>query len=159
MESDDDLKIETEQVKYWEECLNSLAKQFVILLNAINLNLNIYQKRNILIEQIKTNYKTKSKQFKKEPSHLYCLSEVFFDFYSCLRNVYLNPDSMKLISQLNKEIKEIIQNITHTKNEACNSAFKIIKKCKTLITNIKEQETHYQKAKTSLDEAQIYQKK
>ena len=159
METEEDLKIETEQVKYWEECLNSLAKQFEILLNSMDLNLNIHQKKNSIIEKIKINYKTNSKQFKKEPSHLYCLSEIFFDFCSCLRNVYINPDSTKLLSQLNKSIKEIIQNITQTKNEACKSSFKIIKKCKDLITNIKEQENEYQKAKTSLDDAQIYQKK
>ena len=36
METEEDLKIETEQVKYWEECLNSLAKQFEILLNSMD---------------------------------------------------------------------------------------------------------------------------
>ena len=158
MESDDDLKIETEHVKYWEECLNSLAKQFEILFNSLKLNTNMQQKRNTFIEQIKSNYKINSKQFKNEPSHLYILTEEFFDFYSCLRE-NMSKDSKNLFSQIKNTIKEIINHIMETKNEACNSTFRIIKKCKDLIANIKNQENEFQKAKASLDDAQIYQKK
>jgi len=35
--SDEDLKIETEHVEYWENGLNSLCIQFEIILNSINL--------------------------------------------------------------------------------------------------------------------------
>ena len=158
MESDDDLKIETEQVKYWGECLKSLAKQFEILLNFINLNTNLQQKKNSSIEQIKSNYKIKTKEFKKEPSHLYILTEEFFDFYSCFRES-MNKESKNFISQIKKTMEEIITHIIQTKKEACNSTFRIIKKCKDLILRIKNQEEQYQKAKTSLDEAEVYQKK
>ena len=158
MESDDELQMETQQVKYWDECLSSLAKQYEILLNSLNLNRNIQLKRDSFIEQIKSNYKDKSKQFKKEPSHLYFLSEMFFDFYSCLRDS-VNIKNKSVVPQILKNVKEIIGNINKTKNEACKSSFRIIKKCKDLILNIKKQENEYQKAKTSLDDAQIYQKK
>ena len=158
MESDDDLKMETQQVKYWDECLSSLAKQYEILLNSLNLNKNIQLKRDSFIDQIKLNYKNKSKQFKQEPSHLYALSEMFFDFYSCLRDS-VNIKNKSVVPQIMKNIQEIIANINKTKNEACKSSFRIIKKCKDLIINIKKQENEYQKAKTSLDDAQIYQKK
>ena len=60
---------------------------------------------------------------------------------------------------MHKNIKEIISNIIKAKNEACQSTFRIIKKCKDLINIIKKQEDEYQKVKTSLDDAQIYQKK
>ena len=158
METNDDLKLETEHVKYWDECLKSLAKQFEILYNSIQTNVNYQEKRNSFIEQKKTKFKTELKLYKKEPSHLYFLSEVFFDFYSCLRDS-MNPNTKKTISQVNNSIKEIIQQIIQAKNETCKSTLRLIKKCKVLIANIKEQENEYQKAKTSLDDAQVYQKK
>ena len=58
-----------------------------------------------------------------------------------------------------KTIKEIISNINKTKNDVCENSLKIINKCNNLIINIKKQEIAFQKAKTELDDAQIYQKK
>jgi hypothetical protein len=46
-----------------------------------------------------------------------------------------------------------------TKNETCNDIIILIAKCKNLILSIKKQEEDYQKAKTALDDAIIYQKK
>ena len=158
MESNDDLKIETEHVKYWEECMNSLAKQFEILYNSIQINISIQQKRKTFIEEIKANYSSQLKPFKKEPSHLYFLPDIFFNFYSCSQDS-INPNTKKTAFNICKSIQEIIQQITQAKKETCKSAFRIIKKCKDLISNIKEQENEYQKAKTSMDDAQIYQKK
>ena len=156
--SEDELKTEIEQVKYWEESLNNLTKQFEILLNSINLNKNIQLRRYSFIEQIKTNYRTKSKGLKQEPSHLYFITDIFFDFYSCLRD-NLSTKSKEMLSQLSKTIKEIIQQIAQSKNETCNSTFRRIKRCKDLIISITSLENQYQKAKKSLDDAQIYQKK
>lgn len=129
MESNDDLKLETEHVKYWDECLKSLAKQFEILYNSIQSNANYQKKRNSFIEQQKAKFKTELKLYKKEPSHLYFLSEVFFDFYSYLKDS-MNPNTKKTISQVNNSIKEIIQQIIQAKNETCKSTLRIIKKCK-----------------------------
>ena len=156
MSEDDELRIEAEQVKFWENSLNYISKQFEILLKSINLNLNVQQKRNFYLDQIKTNYKTSSKQFKKEPSHLYFLSDIFFDFYNSLN---INSSSKKSLDGVVKTIQDIIQEISKAKNEACKSTFRIIRKCKELILSIKEQENQYQKVKKSLDDAQINQKK
>jgi len=156
MSEDDELIIETEQVKFWENSLNVFSKQFEILLNSINLNLNVQQKRNSYIEQLKSNYKTNSKPFKKEPSHIYSLSDLFFDFYTSLN---INSSSKNSLDDIIKTIQDIIQELSKTKNETCKSTFRIIRKCKELILSIKEQENQYQKAKKSLDEAQINQKK
>ena len=156
MSEDDELRIEIEQVKFWENSLNCLSKQFEILLKSMNLNLNIQQKRNSYLEQIKSNYKASSKQFKKEPSHLYFLSDIFFDFYNSLN---INSSSKNSLGDIVKTIQDIIQDISKTKNETCKSTFRIIRKCKELILSIKEQENEYQKVKKSLDDAQINQKK
>ena len=152
----DELRVETEQVKFWENSLNYLSKQFEILLKSINLNLNVQQKRNSYLEELKSNYKTSSKQFKKEPSHIYYLSDIFFDFYNSLN---INSSSKKSLDDIVKTIKNIIQEISKTKNETCKSTFRIIRKCKELILSIKDQESQYQKVKKSLDDAQINQKK
>ena len=156
MSESDELRVETEQVKFWENSLNYLSKQFEILLKSINLNLNVQQKRNSYLEELKSNYKTSSKQFKKEPSHIYFLSDIFFDFYNSLN---INSSSKKSLNDIVKTIKDIIQEISKTKNETCKSAFRIIRKCKELILSIKDQENQYQKVKKSLDDAQINQKK
>ena len=156
MSESDELRVETEQVKFWENSLNYLSKQFEILLKSINLNLNVQQKRNSYLEELKSNYKTSSKQFKKEPSHIYFLSDIFFDFYNSLN---INSSSKKSLNDIVKTIKDIIQEISKTKNETCKSTFRIIRKCKELILSIKDQENQYQKVKKSLDDAQINQKK
>ena len=158
MESNDDLSIETEHVKYWEECMNSLAKQFQILFNSIQTTRSIQKSRYTFIEEIKSNYNVQLKPFKKEPSRLYFLTDVFINFCSCLQDS-MYTDSNKNISQICISIREIIQQINQAKNETCKSAFRMIKKCKDIIEKIKEQENEYQKAKTSMDDAQIYQKK
>ena len=156
MSEGDELRVETEQVKFWENSLNYLSKRFEILLKSINLNLNVQQKRNSYLEELKSNYKTSSKQFKKEPSHIYFLSDIFFDFYYSLN---INSSSKKPLYDVVKTIKDIIQEISKTKNETCKSTFRIIRKCKELILSIKDQEKQYQKVKKSLDDAQINQKK
>ena len=158
MEIDEELKKETEQVKYWNECLKSLSKHFEILYNSLNLNKKAKIKRDSFIENIKANYKKESKQLKKEPSHLYSLTEIFFDFYSCVRDS-VNTKNKNFLPVMFKTIKEIIRNISQMKNEACQNSLKIINKCNVLISIIKKQEVDFQKAKTELDDAQINQKK
>ena len=153
--SDEELKTETEHVLYWENCLNSLSKHFEIILNFINLHSNIQKKRLSFSEKIKTNYQNESKPFKKEPSHIYVLTEIYFDLYSYLGK-NMNSETKKLLS---KTIKEIIKNLADAKNETCADTLKLINKCKQLILNIKNLEQDYQKAKIALDDAMIYQKK
>ena len=43
--SDEELKIESEHVAYWEEGLNSLSKQFEIVLNTVKLGEMVGGKR------------------------------------------------------------------------------------------------------------------
>ena len=59
--SDEELKIESEHVAYWEECLNSLSKQFEIVLNTVKLGEMVGGKRNNFTKGIKSNYINKSK--------------------------------------------------------------------------------------------------
>ena len=155
MSDDEDLKIETEHVEYWESGLNSLCKQFEIIIYAINLYYNLKDKRIYFTEKIKSNYINQSKQFKKEPSQIFFLSQIYFDFYSYLGNK-MNKETKKIIITT---IKEIINDLEQTKNETCNETLILITKCKDLIINIKKQEEEYKKAKTALDDAMIYQKK
>ena len=158
MEIDEELKKEVEEVKYWDECLKSLSKQFEILYKSLILSKNAQMKRDSFIENIKANYKKESKQLKKEPSHLYSLTEIFFDFYSCVRDS-ANTKNKNFFPSMTKTIKEIINNINKAKNDAYESSLKIINKCNNLIINIKKQEIDFQNAKTALDDAQINQKK
>ena len=153
--SNDELKLETGHVEYWEDCLNALSKHFEIILNLNNINYNLQDKRTSFIERLKTNYKTKTKPFKREPSRIFFLTEIYFDFYSFLGK---NMDS-KTKKLLDNTLKEILENIEQTKNETCKDTLTLINKCKQLIFNIKEQEQDYQKAKRALDDAQVYQKK
>ena len=153
--SDEELKIESEHVAYWEECLNSLSKQFEIVLNTVKLGEMVGGKRITFTKGIKTNYINKSKAYKNEPSHIYVLTQIYFSFYSCLGNK-MNDETKELLFN---SITEIIQEINQTKKDTCNSTLKIINKCKNLIINIKNQENDFKKAKESLDNAQIYQKK
>ena len=153
--SDDELKIETEHVQYWEDCLNSLSKHFEIIRELINKNKIIQDKRIFFIKDVKTKYKNDSKPFKKEPSHLFFLTEIYFDFYYYLGNV-INSKIKKL---LDNTIEEIIQNLKQTKTEICGGTLKLINKCKELILKIKKLTNDYEKAKTALDKAQIEQKK
>ena len=153
--SDEELNIETSHVSYWEDGLNSLSKQFKMILDINNTNYNIQDKRNSFFEQIKSNYNAKCKPFKKEPSHIFILTEIYFDFYSYLDNK-MNSETKKLLINT---INDIIKNLEKTKNETCNGTLILIDKCKSLIINIKNQEENYKKAKSALDEALIYQKK
>ena len=118
-------------------------------------NINLKDKRIYFTEKIKSNYINQSKQFKKEPSQIFFLSQIYFDFYSYLGNK-MNKETKKIIITT---IKEIINDLEQTKNETCNETLILITKCKDLIINIKKQEEEYKKAKTALDDAMIYQKK
>jgi len=153
--SDEELKIETEHVEYWENGLNSLSKQFEIIMNSTNLHYNLKDRRNIFSEKIKSNYDKQTKAFKKEPSQIFFLTQIYFDFYSYLGNK-MNKETKKVLITT---IKEIINNLEQTKKETCNDTLILITKCKDLIFNIKNQEKIYSKAKTELDDAMIYQKK
>ena len=153
--SDEDLKIETEHVEYWENGLNSLCIQFEIILNSINLKYNIKDKRIAFSEKIKSNYIKQTKSFKKEPSQIFFMTQIYFDFYSYLGNK-MDKETKKILITT---IKEIINTLEQTKKETCNDTLILISKCKDLIINIKKQEEIYNKAKTALDDAMIYQKK
>ena len=153
--SDEELNMETTHVSYWEDGLNSLSKQLEIIQDTININYDVQEKRNSFFEKIKSNYDAKCKPFKKEPSHIFVLTEIYFDFYSYLDNK-MEPETRKLLINT---IKDIINNLETTKNETCNDTLILINKCKLLIIDIKNQEKDYKKAKTALDEAIIYQKK
>ena len=153
--SDDNLKKESEHIECWEDCLNSLSKQFEIILNLINLNNNIQKKRISFVQSVKSSYESNCKSFKNEPSHIFFLPQIYLDFYSYLGNK-MNPETKKLLLST---IKETIRNLDVTKNETCNDIIILIAKCKNLILSIKKQEEDYQKAKTALDDAIIYQKK
>ena len=153
--SDEDLKIETEHVEYWENGLNSLCIQFEIILNSINLKYNIKDKRIAFSEKIKSNYIKQTKSFKKEPSQIFFMTQIYFDFYSYLGNK-MDKETKKILITT---IKEIINTLEQTKKETCNDTLILISKCKDLIINIKKQEEIYNKAKTALDDAMIHQKK
>ena len=94
--SDEELKIESEHVAYWEECLNSLSKQFEIVLNTVKLGEMVGGKRITFTKGIKTNYFNKSKAYKNEPSHIYVLTQIYFSFYSCLGNK-MNDETKELL--------------------------------------------------------------
>ena len=87
--SDDNLKKESEHIECWEDCLNSLSKQFEIILNLINLNNNIQKKRISFVKSV-------CKSFKNEPSHIFFLPQIYLDFYSYLGNK-MNPETKKLL--------------------------------------------------------------
>ena len=153
--SDEELNIEITHVSYWEDGLNSLSKQLEIIQDTVNINYDVQVKRNSFFEKIKSNYNAKCKPFKKEPSHIFVLTEIYFDFYSYSGNK-MDSETKKLLITT---IKDIIENLETTKNETCNDTLILINKCKSLIIDIKNQEKDYKKAKAALDEAIIYQKK
>ena len=153
--SEDELKIETDHVKYWEDCLNSLIKHFEIIHDSFNLNSKLKKIRKSSEENLKSEYISKLKNFKKEPSHIYFLTEIYLSFYSYLGKHMDNQTKKILINT----IEEAHQNLEKIKKETCNNTLKLIEECKILILNIKKDEEEFKKAKLALENAHTYQKK
>ena len=153
--SEDELKIEREHVKYWEDCLNSLSKHFEIILNYLNLDSKLKNNRKQFEEKLKSDYKSESHLFKKEPSHIYFLTEIYFSFYSYLGKKIDKQKKKILINT----IKEALKNLVNIKKETCNDTLKLISECKSLILNIKKEDETFTKAKTAIENAHNNQKK
>ena len=100
MQKNNEISQENEHIKFWENFLNDLIKQFEILIQFIEINeKNKIQRSSDLIDLL-NKYRNDSKQFTKEPSHIYYLCEIFFDFqYS--EWVIVNKPTNELYNKIN----------------------------------------------------------
>ena len=154
--NNNELDQENEHIKFWESCLNDLTKQFEIIIQFIDLTKKFKSQRESDLSYILTKYRNDSKQYTKEPSHIYYLCEIFFDFITSLWSV-INKSTNELYSNINSMSDEIIKDIENKKNEACKASLLILNECQKLIDKIKMQENEFQKIKSSMDNAQINQ--
>jgi hypothetical protein len=156
MQQNNELEQENEHIKFWESCLNDLIKQFEIITQIIDLTKKYKNQRSSDLSYKLTQYRNDSKQFTKEPSHIYYLCEIYFDFKTSLWSV-IDKSTDELYSKINEMSSEIIKDIENKKNEACKGSLLILKECQKLIDKIKTQDNEFQKIKNSMDNAQINQ--
>ena len=154
----DDLYKEREHIKFWDNCLNDLKKQFEIMSNY----LDIIRKRKIQrmneLEKILSKYKTQIIPYTKEPSHLYSLNEIYFNFLSFLWEV-INKFNDDLYSKINSMNLEIIKDLDIKKYNLYKDNISLIDECQILINQIKTQENEFNKKKELINEAQINRNK
>ena len=156
MQNNNELEQENNHIIFWENCLNDLIKQFEIINQYIDLTIkNKSQRANDLVNILKK-CRNDSKQFTKEPSHIYYLCEIFFDFQCCIWGI-INKSTNELYGKINSMTDEIIKDIQNKKNEACKNNLLIMEDCQKLINKIKTQENEFQKIKSLMDNAQINQ--
>ena len=149
----DDLYKERDHIKFWDNCLNDLKKQFEIMSNYLDLIRKIKIQRMTELENIISKYKTEIIPYSKEPSHLYSLNEIFFDFLSFLWEV-INKFNDELYSKINSMNLEIIKDLDIKKSNLYKDNISLIDECQLLINEIKSQENEYNKKKELMNEAQ-----
>ena len=153
-----ELNEENEHIKFWEICLNDLIKQFEIMNEFIFLTKKYEVQKSSDLSYILNKYRNDTKQFTKEPSHIYYLCEIFFDFQSCFWGI-MNKSTNELYNKINSMNIDIIKDIEKTKNESNKTNFLLMNECQKLIQKIKTQENEFYKIKNSMDNAQINQNK
>jgi len=149
---------EENHIKFWEKCLNDLIKQFKILNELLDMTKKLKIQRFSELSELLMKFRNDSKQFTKEPSHIYYLCEIYFDFQSFCGEV-INKSTNKLYDQINSMSLEVIKDIENTRNETNKNNFIIMDELKNLIQKIKTQENEFNKIKSSMDNAQINQNK
>ena len=157
MQNNNDLCEENEHIKFWENCLNDLIKQFEIIFQFYDLTIKYQNQRTSDLGNILNKYRNDSKQFTKEPSHIYYLCEIFFDFQSCIWGIKYKSGINELYNKIHPIINEIIKDINKAKNETCQTNLLIMDECQKLINKIKLQENDFQKKKNLMDNAQMNQ--
>ena len=153
-----ELEQENNHIKFWENCLNDLKTQFEIITNFIDFVSKYKSQKQTDLSSILNKYRNDTKNFTKEPSHIYYLCEIFFDFQSCLWEI-INESSSDLYNKINSMSNEIVKDIDDKKTEICQSNLLLIDECQKLIIKIKTQENEFQKIKSLMDNAQINQNK
>ena len=154
----DDLYKERDHIKFWDNCLNDLKKQFEIMSNYLDLIRKIKVQRMTELESIISKYKTNIIPYSKEPSHLYSLNEIYFDFLSYLWEV-INKFNDELYSKINSMNLEIIKDLDIKKSNLYKDNISLIDECQLLINEIKTQENEFNKKKELMNEAQINRNK
>ena len=151
-----ELDQENNHIKFWENCLSDLMKQFEILSQFIDLTKKSKSQRETDLYDILNKYRNESQKFTKEPSHIYYLCEIFFDFQCGLWSI-INKSTNELYTKITLMSNEIIKDIDNKKNEICKNNILIMDECQKLINKIKSQENEFQKIKSQMDNAQINQ--
>ena len=151
-----ELDQENNHIKFWENCLSDLMKQFEILSQFIDLTKKSKSQRETDLYDILNKYRNESQKFTKEPSHIYYLCEIFFDFQCGLWSI-INKSTNELYTKITLISNEIIKDIDNKKNEICKNNILIMDECQKLINKIKSQENEFQKIKSQMDNAQINQ--
>ena len=149
---------EENHLKFWEKCLNDLIKQFKILNELLNLTKKYKAQRFSELSDLLMKFRNDSKQFTKEPSHIYYLCEIYFDFQSFIVEA-INKSTYGLYDEINSMSMEVIKDIEKTKNETNKNNFMMMDEFQKLIQKIKSQESEFNKIKSSMDNAQINQNK
>ena len=149
-----DLYKEREHIKFWDNCLNDLKKQFDIMSNCLDLIRKIKIRRMTELNIIISNFKTDITPYTKEPSHLYSLCEIYFDFISYVWEV-INKYNDELYNKMNSMNSEIIKDLDIKRKDLYKDNISLIDECQKLINEIKWQENEFNKKKELMNEAQI----
>ena len=149
---------EENHIKFWEKCLNDLIKQFKILNELLDITKKYKSQRFSELSDLLMKFRNDSKQFSKEPSHIYYLCEIYFDFQSSIVEV-INKSTYGLYDEINSMSLEVIKDIENIRNETNKNNFLIMDELQKLIQKIKTQESEFNKIKSSMDNAQINQNK
>ena len=149
-----DLYKEREHIKFWDNCLNDLKKQFDIMSNCLDLIRKIKIRRMTELNIIISNFKTDITPYTKEPSHLYSLCEIYFDFISYFWEV-INKYNDELYNKMNSMNSEIIKDLDIKRKDLYKDNISLIDECQKLINEIKCQENEFNKKKELMNEAQI----
>ena len=135
----DDLYKEREHIKFWDDCLNDLKKQFDIMSNCLDMIRKIKIRRMTELDTILSNFKTDITPYIKEPSHLYSLCEIYFEFLSYLWEV-INKFNDELYNKMSSMNSEIIKDLDIKRINLYKDNISLIDECQKLINEIKTQE-------------------
>ena len=149
---------EENHLKFWEKCLNDLVKQFKILNDLLDMTKKYKVQRFSELSDLLMKFRNDSKHFSKEPSHIYYLCEIYFDFQSFIGEV-INKSTNVLYDEINLMSLEVIKDIENTKNETNKKNFLLMDEFQKLIQKIKTQESEFSKIKSDMDNAQRKQNK
>ena len=153
-----DLYKEREHIKFWDNCLNDLKKQYDIMSNCFDLIRKIKIRRMTELEIILSNFKTDIAPYTKEPSHLYSLCEIYFEFLSYIWEV-INKYNDELYNKMNSMNSEIIKDLDIKRINLYKDNNSLIDECQKLINEIKSQENEFNKKKELMNEAQVNRNK
>ena len=154
----DDLYKEREHIKFWDNCLNDLKKQFDIMSNFFDTLKKRYIGKKSELENILIKYKKSINKYSKEPSHLINLPDIYIKFLSFLWDI-MNKYNDELYSKINSMNSEIIKDLDIKKDNLYKNNISLIDECQALMNEIKIQENEYNKKKEIMNEAQINRNK